>query len=355
MQTKIFKQDVVSETVRSWILSGKYGCGEQLPNNKELAKIFQVNTRTVLAGLNKLVEENLIVALPRRGTVVKNVSQLPTSNTVPLLTASEGDFYGDLALYTDRELAKDGLLPIHANGKIIDHRGAFLSFMERLQAKQRHFGYLIEGSTYAPFEQITDKPEIFNNTVFIFTYHWDKRIPHCRYVLTDYHEMGRMAVDYFSDHGKKHIIFPAVYEAEYTGPWSSIQVMIMEGIKERASELGIFFDEDLFWKCHGSESGLSQRLKEYFSRNTPDALFNWADGILATRILPILKEIGAEDILKLGVRNTQHSEIHGFASFDMHPQKTVSYAIDMLLSREKRREILIKPTIIEHNQERMKQ
>ena len=246
MQTKTFKQDIISETVRSWILSGKYRDGDHLPNNKDLAKIFQVNTRTVLAGLNKLVEENLIEAVPRRGTIVKGVSSLSLSNTVPLLTLSKGDFYGELAGYTDAELAKDGLFPIFADGKIINHPGAFQSFMDRLLARQRHYGFLIEGSTFVPFEHIASRPDIFNNTVFIFTYHQEKEIPHCRYVLTDYREMGRMAADYFADHGKKHIIFPAKFEADYTGPWSSIQVMIMEGIKERAEERGIFFDEEFF-------------------------------------------------------------------------------------------------------------
>lgn len=349
MQPKIFKQDVVSETVRSWILSGKFRCGEQLPNNKDLAKHFQVNTRTVLAGLNKLVEEKLIEAIPRRGTVVKGFSSLPFSNTVPLLTFSEGDFYGDLARYTDLELAKDGLFPILADGKIINHPGAFHSFMKRLLARQRHYGFLIEGSTYVPYEQISGRPDVFNNTVFIFTYHKEKRIPHCRYVLTDYREMGRMAADYFADHGKKHIIFPAIYEAEYTGPWSSIQVMIMEGLKERAGELGLFFDEEFFWKRHKTNEPDNSSLKEVFRKKSPDALFCWSDGYLSVNVLPTLKEIGAEDILKLGTRNMHHAADHGFASFDMRPQETVALAVDMLTGREKRREILIKPTIVEHN------
>ena len=352
MQTKTFKQDIISETVRSWILSGKYRNGDHLPNNKDLAKIFQVNTRTVLAGLNKLVEENLIEAVPRRGTIVKGVSSLPVSNTVPLLTLSKGDFYGELAGYTDAELAKDGLFPIFADGKIINHPGAFQSFMDRLLARQRHYGFLIEGSTFVPFEHIASRPDIFNNTVFIFTYHQEKEIPHCRYVLTDYREMGRMAADYFADHGKKHIIFPAKFEADYTGPWSSIQVMIMEGIKERAEERGIFFDEEFFWKRHKTLDLENDLMKELFlADNKPDALFCWNDGFMAISILPTLKEIGEENILKMGALNTPHAEKLGFASFDLHSQETAVAAISMLTGRETRRKILIKPTIVEHKNE----
>ena len=65
------KQDIVADTVREWIMEGKYRPGDQLPTDSDLSEMFQMNRRTIGIGLNQLVSENILERAPRRGTVVK--------------------------------------------------------------------------------------------------------------------------------------------------------------------------------------------------------------------------------------------------------------------------------------------
>ena len=85
MEAPFLKQDIVTETVRGWIIDGKYLPGQKLPTDAELSAIFQVNKCTIAAGLNRLVEENLLDRAPRRGSIVKNRNALPTTNGVALV------------------------------------------------------------------------------------------------------------------------------------------------------------------------------------------------------------------------------------------------------------------------------
>ena len=54
------KQDIVADTVREWIMEGKYRPGDQLPTDSDLSEMFQMNRRTIGIGLNQLVSENIL-------------------------------------------------------------------------------------------------------------------------------------------------------------------------------------------------------------------------------------------------------------------------------------------------------
>ena len=79
------KHDQVTETVREWLASGKYHCGDKLPADTILASMLKVNPRTLANGLAPLVRDGLLERAPRRGTIVKNTNALPLSNAVALI------------------------------------------------------------------------------------------------------------------------------------------------------------------------------------------------------------------------------------------------------------------------------
>ena len=50
------------------------------------------------------------------------------------------------------------------------------------------------------------------------------------YVLIDLDAVGRIAADHFHAKGVKHLIFSAMAEGNYRGPFSSMQVQVMKGM-----------------------------------------------------------------------------------------------------------------------------
>ena len=94
MDVTRLKQDIIAETVRNWILQGKYAPGEKLPTDSELATQFNVNRCTVAAGLNQLTVENLLDRAPKRGSVVKRQNHILHTNGKML----KGEMFASLAL-----------------------------------------------------------------------------------------------------------------------------------------------------------------------------------------------------------------------------------------------------------------
>src|SRR5690606_5397590 len=62
--------ETMVNTLRSEIVRGKYKAGESLPSEKALAARFQLGNISVRKGLEQLVEESLIVKIPRVGNKV---------------------------------------------------------------------------------------------------------------------------------------------------------------------------------------------------------------------------------------------------------------------------------------------
>lgn len=342
----LLKQDIVTEKVRNWINQGKYRPGDRLPTNIELAEIFGVNTRTIAAGLSRLVEEDLIERAPKRGTVVKNKVPKITSNCVPLVSMTTGDFYSDIAIVTDSLLLNEKLFPIVIDPAIAQCKERVHSFLERISMHQQPFGYLIEGEMSIPYEYIIENEEQFANSVFIFSYHQKDKIPFAKYVLIDFDKIGVMAAEYFAAKGAKNIIFPAVKEPSYQGIFSSNQELIMRGLARRSAELGLNFDEGFFWRLHAG-APLKQMISDKIKNEPVDAVFCYSDfRILETR--NVLKSNGINDVCLLGNMNTPHAAKHGFPSFDWQVQQVMDVAVNMLTGKDLRRDIKIAPVIREN-------
>lgn len=345
------KQDIVADTVREWIMEGKYRPGDQLPTDSDLSEMFQMNRRTVGIGLNQLVSENILERAPRRGTVVKKSLERPLSNAVALVSVSEGDVYYEMARTANQLLQTHGLFPVVIDSSLAGDTAGIISFLNRLLAKQQTYGFLAEGTTDFPYNLLRKNPEKFRNTVFLFRYHNPEEMPWCRYVLIDMDEMGRLAVEYFSSKGVKRLAFPAISERHYMGAWSSMQVQVMKSLAKYALEKGISFDESLFWRLHGGAPLEETLLVELKRKDRPDALFVWSDSHCLFHIIPILKQAGLsypKDILLMGTYNTPHSKKYHFPSFDMRVNEVLKAGVEMLTGERSEKKIRMVPLLMEN-------
>ncbi|MEI6421684.1 MAG: winged helix-turn-helix domain-containing protein, partial [Lentisphaerota bacterium] len=83
----------VADIFRMQIESGAFKKGDKLFPDEKLALEYKVNSRTIAAGLNILVEEGLLERAPRRGTIVikETVKGKSVTNAVAMVMLSKGD------------------------------------------------------------------------------------------------------------------------------------------------------------------------------------------------------------------------------------------------------------------------
>lgn len=365
MNTTRLKQNVVTETVREWILQGKYSPGDRLPTDVELAQQLLVNKGTIAAGLNRLVEENLLERAPKRGSIVKMLSNAPKTNAVGLMTLDSGAFYCDFFREINRYLHEKDLFPIFMDGKFFgtdsEHitdviREEITQFLRQVVKKSQPYGYLILGDNFVPYEELKKAPYCLSNIVFMLRYHHYEEFSHCHYVLIDYEDLGRQVVEYYANHNIKRLIFAAMREKNYRGAHSSMQVQILKGILKYAPEAGLEFDEGLFWRLHSGApvSALLPPVLE--SSDIPTGIFGWLDSTLTSRIFPVIKAMGRDpvkDYLMLGNFDT-HAMEYGFDTFDLRVTELAKIGVDMLTGEIKERKILLPPKLIEYTKKNKK-
>lgn len=344
------KQDAVAETVRKWLMDGRFKEGDQLPPDTELAEYFGMNKHTVAQGLNQLVAEDFLTRARMRGTIVKKTFTPPLSDAVPLVSRSEGHFFCDMVRLLNQGLQQHGLYPVLINNDLALETNDTISFLDRVISKNQPYGFLFIGEMKFPYEYIKEKQLRFKNSVFMFHYHYPEELPFCRYVRTDYAAMGRKAVEYFAERNVERILFPAICEPHYAGPYSSIQVRIMMSMKEHAGKLGLEFDEQFFWRTHGG-ADMQDAFTQVLQKKTKyDGLFAFSDSYLFLEVIPPLYKAGydPDDFAILGQYNTPFAAKYHFDSFDIQPEKTICTALDMLTGKCDERKIFIEPVIRKH-------
>lgn len=67
------KNRLARDRILTWITDGRFAAGEQLPPERELAKVLAINHRTVRRGLAELVEQGVITKRPRVGNFVSEI------------------------------------------------------------------------------------------------------------------------------------------------------------------------------------------------------------------------------------------------------------------------------------------
>ncbi len=343
------KYDAVLETVRGWLESGRYGKNDRLPTDSELAQDFCVDRRTVAAGMRVLVREGLIARSPRRGTtVIADVSK-PKSSAVALITNTQGDLFGDLFRGISAELLANSLYPVAIDNSMTCSTETMAGFIDRLSEREQPFGFLVQGYSRIPFLRIEQDRRLFANTVFMIRFHHAREIPGCGYVLSDTAHAGRLVVEHFARQGCRKVAFPAIKEPEYTGPYSSMQVQIMLSLKQHCLELGLEFNDAVFWRMHAGAEPEAVLRELFHSPESPDALFGYSDSFIAHKLHPLLRRISPnlpDEIPCVGMFNTPWSDACGFPSLDIRSDVIGSNAIAMLLGRQEKDTVYIQPELI---------
>ena len=251
------KYILIADMVRKQIKSGHFKKGDKLFSDDELALKYKVNARTIAAGLNALVKEGLLERAPGRGTiVVRNIeNNKVVSNAVGMVMFSKGDVYGNICLKISQGLMRRKLYPVLINENVVeDHRDSVINYLDQMTSdEQRPYGLIIDGNNGFPFNHLFLNPYRFENIVFITKYHYPEKNKSVKYALVDLAAAGRLAAQYFINKGYKKLTCLAVHERDYAGPWSSMQVMIMQGFAEVCRISKIAFDEEIFWQLlHGA-------------------------------------------------------------------------------------------------------
>lgn len=346
-----FKQDYVTEIVREWLLSGKYCCGDTLPGNQELSGLLGVNPRTIANGLKPLVEEGIIERVPRRGTVVKKALIPIRTSAVGLVLNSSGEFYSDMTRLIDGLLAENGLFPVLINGDLVNQTGAIEKFLNRMVGKTRPYGYLILGEARFPYHLLEKNPNKFANSVFLLRYQSETELPHSRYVLIDYEDLGRQVVEYFARRNVRRILFPAIREINFIYPAASLQLQIMHCIRKYAEEAGLIFDDMLFMKTFSFgeyEKYMAEAIREI---REPAGIFGWFDAFLDNEIRPALQNLGKDmfrDFAVLGNFNTSHAAKFGHDSFDLRIDEICRIGVDMLTGKTDERKVVLNAKLAIH-------
>jgi DNA-binding LacI/PurR family transcriptional regulator len=346
------KHVIISDIFRDQIMQGKFRKGDKLLPDDDIAKKYNVNKRTVAAGLNALVKEGLLERAPRRGTIVVLDANdgTQTSNAVGMVMFSKGDVYSDMTRVITKRFMEHNLYPILINEQIFYDTESLTAFLKTLSsAPAKPYGYIVDGNGKFPFDYFKENIADFKNVVFMGNYSYYEKIPEAQYVLFDYAEAGRLAARHFISKGHERLTCLAIHEKDYMGPWSSIQVKIMQGFAEECMRSNVHFSDEIFWKLlHGApyESVVGDLLKE---PSRPTAIYSYNDAFVSQKIIPLMKtyelKVG-EDIELIGFYNTDHARIHGFSSISIREKVLGEEAVKMLMNNEPGREIIIKPELV---------
>ena len=341
------KNVIIADTIRKQIASGKLPKGSRLLSDDEFARKYNVNKRTVAAGLNTLVKEGLIERIPRQGTFVVNHSSngSKTSNAVGMIMLSKGDVYSDINRNITRELASLNLYPILINEQVLSDNASVKSFMQSIVSDQvMPYGFIIDASSKFPFGFLKENMDKFHNIVFINKYHHPEKMANAKYTRVDFAEAGRLAAKHFISQGYKKLACLAMHERDYVGPWNSTQVPMLQGFAEVCKKSGVQFNEQIFWDLlHGAP--LDKTVNALISGpDRPDAIFAYRDAFIRYDLLPLLEN--DRDIELVGYYNTHHAEECGFSSICIHEEKIAENAIRLLTNKTKEKEVLIKPELI---------
>ena len=334
------------------IESGAFKKGDKLFPDEKLALEYKVNSRTIAAGLNILVDEGLLERAPRRGTIVikETVKGKSVTNAVAMVMLSKGDVYSNISLEISKGLESRKLYPVLINEHVIAHEHSVKNYLDGMvDEEHRPYGFVIDGSLEFPFDYLKSNLQRLENIVFITKYHHPEKITSAKYALVDLAEAGRLAARHFISKGHKRVTCLAMHERNYQSEWGSIQVQIMNGFAQECRENNIKFSDEIFWSLlHGApfESTVSSLLKK---KDRTTAIFSYPDSFIHQNVIPLLESNGLKpmkDVELIGFYNTHHAEECGFSSISIHEEKIAEAAVKLLTGETEEKSILVKPELI---------
>ncbi len=324
----------------------------QIPGQRQLADMFNVNVITLRKALTRLEAEGLLEKHPCKGVFVREKLDIQQHETVALMLYSHGHLYQEMTAMVSRQLQDRGFYSMLLDTDWRQTGSEQLKEQIIRLISSSPAGFIIDGYRNFPFEMLREYRRRIGNLVFMFRNHAPDI--EADNVLTDYAGGGCLGTEYLLNRGRRKILFvmPPPPRLYYDA------VLAMDGAKkalaghqiEFTPEMIIDYQEELFENGHYEL--LEKRLRQY----RPDAIFTFGD-YMARPFYEIAAAMGLSipgDIAILGYYNTPWATSYRvpMSSISVNGQKIAIQAAECLISRTENpkqpwRDIVVEPVIVE--------
>ena len=200
-----YKYESVADEINKMINAGEFPNG-MLPSEQEFIKRFNVGRITVYNALKKLVEDEVVIRIKRKGTFINKSEFLPASKSlgtqcIPLIMPDSGHFYGDLYSEINKELLNAGFISASFNYNSTYKIEQNIRLIQLLKSGIK--GIIINGDSYCTHRIMDDFPKV-KSVFFNFCDSHDK--PFHGAVFIDYEEGIYNITKSLLANGKKNIV-----------------------------------------------------------------------------------------------------------------------------------------------------
>ncbi|MFA6100829.1 MAG: GntR family transcriptional regulator [Victivallaceae bacterium] len=336
----------LKQQISKGLLSG------QIPGQRQLADMFNVNVITLRKALTRLEDEGLLEKHPCKGVFVRKNLDIQKHETVALLLYSHGHLYQEMTALVSRHLQDRGFYSMLLDTDWRQTGSEQLKEQIIRLISSSPAGFIIDGYRNFPFEMLREYRRRISSLVFMFRNHAPDI--EADNVLTDYAGGGDLGTEYLLNRGRRKILFvmPPPPRLYYDA------VLALEGARkaldrhriELTPEMIIDYQEELF------ENGHYELLEERLRQYRPDAIFAFGD-YMARPFYRIAAAMGLgipDDIAILGYYNTQWATSYRIpmSSVCVNGQQIAIQAAECLISRtinpkQPWRNIIVEPAIVE--------
>lgn len=361
----MLKSVTAAAKIRNNITSGKYADGK-LPGERILASTLNLGRCTIRTALQLLEDEGLIEKRYKSGTFIKPKSAPKYKGTAGLIARDKGHFYKDIHDEIYSALSNAGY-------SVQSIPTAYLTFTKKAQAlKQRMEIQIRELLKSSPsviiisgycYGQIPLKKELEKYNPIIFDYYdfRQKDIP--AGVWFDFESIGYMAGKYLVENGCRKPLFVSHYipisvRLDNDFYQHHREKLLIDGFKKALREAKIDTECCIF-------DSFAANLKNYHSAieafclskcYVPDGICGSSDSI-AAQFLQIYRENSIKlpkNFICMGIGNTPWSNnptLKPFTTIDLNLSEAAQAIMkEAKKTPEKRKNVYIKPILIENNQ-----
>ena len=207
------KQRNIYNEICSWLVSGRYVSGQQLPKEVELAQYFQVARETLRRVLSRLEKENMIARIKRKGTFAqykkKNKAGKKTAQpkTALFITIPGNE---DLFITLVNALADNGIhaLPQILESEFMDHiESGDMQSRIRKAVDNGMDSIIVEGSRHFPYVLLKELRDNGIQIIFLKDFWEGDEFPESVKILIDFFKCGYKAASHLIENGFKRLAY----------------------------------------------------------------------------------------------------------------------------------------------------
>lgn len=224
----VTKSKQLQEVLRGEIFSGEYQVGEKFHSQNELAEMYEISHVTAREAMGALEQEGLLRRVQGKGTFVKRVTrELRAQDMVGLVMRTRGHLFGPLSSEIVRELSRyDHVCLLVDCPPEEQTTGKLQSVIGRGPGS-----LVVDGHSNFPFELLDPYR---GRLIFVHCFEGGERLP-ADYVLCDFREAGRLAVDHLLSLGHTRVVMLTyALGADHAG-----QIGRIEGAREAFGDHGL--------------------------------------------------------------------------------------------------------------------